>query len=195
MRRAELLARFDLDLAVDVAEVPRNRVSRHERLLRYLTVGHAVRGELRHPEFCGRERLNAGDRGSTGSSPGRRQLLTQLRLKARRTAAICEVETRSPDDAGHRLDDRRAEVLARARRERGQGEALPRCPPGRSIGIPERFECLVSGFGERSALQGETQRDWQLEQLGEAHLFLDQCVSTRSITGDVCDQPSERSPR
>ena len=62
-------------------------------------------------------------------------------------------------------------------------------------GLPERFECLVSGFGERSALQGETQRDWQLEQLGEAHLFLDQCVSTRLITGDVCDQPSERSPR
>jgi len=88
----ELLARIDLDLAVDVAKVPRNRVSGHERLLSDFPVRHAVCGELRHPQFCRSERLNARDRRSTRSSPSRHQLLTYLRLESRRAAAVREVQ-------------------------------------------------------------------------------------------------------
>ena len=47
-----------------------------------------------HPEFGRRERLKAGDRSSAGSSPGRRQLVPQLRFQTRRPAAIRKIEAR-----------------------------------------------------------------------------------------------------
>ena len=58
----DLLARFDLKLPVDVAQVPCDRVARHEKQLGDLTVGQAFCSKLSHPSFRRSERIDAGDR-------------------------------------------------------------------------------------------------------------------------------------
>ena len=79
---ADLLARLDLEFAVDVAQMPGDRVARHENQLSDLTVRKAFCPQLRHPELGRGQRLNAGDRGPAGPPTGRRQLVAKLGFDA-----------------------------------------------------------------------------------------------------------------
>src|SRR3954452_15640280 len=56
-RFGELLARGDVELSVDVAQVPLDGLYRHELALRDLPVGEAVGGERRDPVLARRNRF------------------------------------------------------------------------------------------------------------------------------------------
>src|SRR3954452_16383089 len=69
----EVVARGDLELAVDVAQVPLDRLDRDELALRDLPVGQSLGGERRHAVLARGERLAAREQTPVASRTSARR--------------------------------------------------------------------------------------------------------------------------
>jgi hypothetical protein len=111
----DLLARGDVELEVDLAQLVLDRAHAEEQRLGDVTVGQAARRHLRDAALARGERLEAGDGAPARARAGGLQLLLGAVGQAARPARVGEVEAKAQRLAARRAP-RSTSARARARR-------------------------------------------------------------------------------
>ena len=133
-RVGELAAAGDLELAIDMAEVPLGGLGGDEQRLRDLAIGQALGGEPCDAQLAGGQRVAAGDRVTPRLRARRDQLRARLVGDPPRTATVGEIQRAlelgcAPGRGGRRAAARRRSPIARGRAPAVTASAPTSSPP------------------------------------------------------------------